>query len=224
MSHPQAKPLRDVTLVDAASLFDVAEVISERLSRPKTTIDYAKLKGILDQERISRGWRPAASTVAFLSVDPESEGQRRFKDMLRHGGYDVADCHYRDSFVSLPAGRTLAEASSKPITSLASRLAYMAGLLARQEHPQVLVVTHCFELWFPLVDLALRVAANGGRVGAAYFAGFMDYRWKIAGLLDESSRIEFFDLEQHSRELTGVDLAPSGRGSATESRGVWERI
>lgn len=207
----------DLNLVDASSLFDVTEALADQDNQSKVTFDYPRLKEVLETERLSNGWRPAVKTMAFLARDPESEGQRRFKDMLEMNDYRVLDYHYRDTFVSRPAGHTPTEASSKPITSLAAKLAYTIGLLAGYDGPQVLVVTHCFELCDQLEDFAHRVKENDGRVGLAYFSTFLDGRWRRTGLLEGESPIEFIDLDPHGSELVGIDFAPSGPRSTASS-------
>jgi len=205
----------DPTIVDAASLFDASEVIAERISRSKVTIDYSKLRECLDSLRRQHGWRPASPNTIVLSIDPNSEGQRRFQDMLRHAGFEVDVVHFRDTFVSVPPGRSPNEMSSKPIVSLAPRIAYVAGLMARFDDPQLLVISHGFELYGPLIDLRRRLASS--RVGIAYFGSLLDYRWKLAGLFDGKLDVEFFDLDLHSDDLLGVDLV--GRtGVAPDAR------
>lgn len=218
MPSPKDASRGDISLVDGTSLFDTTEALADHLDQPKVTLDYTKLKDVLNQERNACGWRPTDRTFAFLALDPNSEGQRRFRDMLEHNNYVILEEHYRDAFVSLPAGRTLSEASSKPITSLASHLAYTAGLLARYDHPHILLVTHSFELFRPLEDLARRVQDGGGRVGLAYFSSFLDFRWKRVGLLDGKTLVEFMDLEKYGRQLVGVDLVSSGRQAESPPR------
>lgn len=201
----------DPTIVDAASLFDACEVIAERIGRSKVTIDYNKLREILDSLRDECEWRPASLNTILLSVDPSSEGQQRFQAMLRHAGFEPDTIHFRDSFVSVPPGRSPSEMNVKSIVSLAPRIAYIAGLMARHADSHFLVVSHSFELFGPLTDLSKRV--ENGRVGVAYFSSLMDYRWKAAGLFDGKLDLKFFDLDQHGEDLLGIDLG--GRPSAS---------
>jgi hypothetical protein len=201
----------DPTIVDGASLFDAGEVIAERLGRAKVTLDYTKLRETLDSLRREHGWRPASLNTILLSVDPGSEGQHRFQTMVRHSGFEPDTIHFRDSFVSLPPGRSPSEMNGRSIVSLAPRLAYIAGLMARHADPHFLIVSHSFELLGPLTDLSERL--ERGKVGIAYFSSLLDYRWRVAGLLDGKLGIEFFDLDLHGDALLGVDLA--GRPSAS---------
>ena len=217
----------DPNIVDAASLFDACDGIAERLGRSKLTIDYAKLRECLDALRKRWEWRPASVNTILVSIDPSSEGQQRFQAMLKHSGFEIDAVHYRDTFVSPPPGRNPSEMTGKPIVSLASRIAYIAGLMARHEglKPELLVVSHSFELCGPLTDLAHRLSDRDGKVGLAYFGSLLDYRWKAAGLFESqwlpgplggagdatlapAQRIglKFFDLEPSCTELLGEEF------------------
>lgn len=197
-----------VTLVDGSALFGVTETLAERHGRPKITINYPALKSRLDERRRSQGWRPATLTSIMLSTDPAREGQQRFHAMLTHSGFDVDSCHYREAYASPPPGRTLGDAPAKNAQSFASRLSYVAGLMARYIDPQILFVTHSFELYGPLLDLASRVgdATPRGRVGLAFFGSLVDFRWRPTGLLDRRLQIEWFDLDPYGEELFGLDI------------------
>lgn len=208
----------DPTLVDAASLFDACEVIAERFGRSKVTIDYIRLRETLNALRRERGWRVSSLNTILLSVDPGSEGQHRFQAMLRLAGFEPDTIHFRDSFVSLPPGRSPSEMSGKSISSLASRIAYIAGLMARHSDTQFLVVSHSFELFGPLTDLRRRL--ENGKVGIAYFTSLLDYRWRVAGLFDGKLDIEFFDLDSHGEALLGADLASRPSASAESRAGL----
>lgn len=200
----QSNSPQDVTIVDAASLFEAAEVLAERFGRHKITIDYSRLKEQLDAFREEVGWRPASMTSILLSYDPKSEGQKRFLSMLQHAGFEPDTCHFRDAFASLPPGRAPAEQGGRSPVSFSARIAYIAGLLARHEAPNFMVVSHSFELCAALSDLARRTR---GRVGIAYFNSLLDYRWKFAGLgQQDKCDIEFFDLDECGEYLLGIDL------------------
>ena len=192
------------TVVDGASLFDAAEAIGDRFGRSKVTVDYTKLNERLANLRSLAGWNPATVSTILLSIDPSSEGQQRFQSMLKHAGFEPDVVYFRDAFVSLPPGRSPADASAKSTVSLASRITYIAGLMARYPSSEFLVITHSFELHGPLLDLADRL--NQGKVGLAYFGSLLDYRWRLAGLMDGKLNINFFDLDPYGHELVGVEL------------------
>ncbi len=214
----------DLTLIDAASLFDACDAIANRLGRTKITLDYSKLRERLDILREGSFWRPASRNAIQLSIDPSSEGQQRFLAMLKHAGFESDIVHYRDTFVSAPPGRNPNEMSSKPIVSFAARIAYIAGLMAHQSKTQLLVVSHSFELFAPLEDLARRLR-DEGKVGIAYFGSLLDYRWKAEDVFAHGygynphaedktlvppnlkPGIKFFDLDPYCQELLGVEFA-----------------
>ena len=208
----------DPTVVDAASLFAACEVIAERIGRSKITLDYSKLRDCLDTERRNHGWRQSSFNTILLSIDPASEGQQRFQTMLKHSGFEPDIIHFRDTFVSLPPGRSPCEMTGKSIVSLAPRIAYIAGLVARHPAPQFLVVSHSFELYGPLTDLCHRVP--NGKVGIAYFSSLLDYRWKAAGLFEGKLDPEFIDLDPYGEDLLGVDLAGRPSSSADVRAGL----
>ena len=127
--------------MDGASLFDAGKALAELFGLSAVSIDYAKLRERLDDWRVRQGWRPGSPNTILLSIDPTSEGQQRFERMLHHSGYEVDNIHFRDTFVSLPPGRSVSETAGKPIKSLAPRIAYIAGLMASYDSPQFLVVS-----------------------------------------------------------------------------------
>ena len=192
------------TVVDGASLFDAADAIGERFGRAKITIDYTRLHKRLQELRQLSGWHPSTINSIVLSMDPSSEGQQRFQSMLRHSGFEPDVVYFRDAYVSLPPGRNPSDAAAKSAVSLAPRIAYIAGLMARFPTSEFLVVSHSYELCGPLVDLAERM--QRGRVGLAYFGSLLDYRWRLAGLMEKKLPIDYFDLDEFGQELIGVDL------------------
>lgn len=193
-----------VTLIDGSSLFEAAECIGDRFGRQKITIDYSNLHNRLESFRKEAGWRPSTLSSIVLSIDPASEGQQRFQQMLKHSGFEPDVVYYRDAFASLPPGRSPVDSSIKSPVSLASRLAYISGLMAREPSSELLIVTHAYELHGPLVDLSERL--TNGNVGVAYFSSLVDYRWKLAGLIENKLSIQFFDLDDYGKELVEVDL------------------
>jgi hypothetical protein len=198
-------PDPSINSIDGISIHGAQEALGERYARNRVSIEYATLCTRLNELREQGGWKPATTTTMHVSADPSSEGQQRFQAMLRHTGIELDVTHYRDTFISLPPGRSPAESNSKPLGSFASRLTYVAGLMARFTSPQLLIVTHAFELCGPLVDLAHRLPR--AKFGIAYFSSLLDYRWRLAGLLDGKLRgVDFFDLDPHGQELVGIDL------------------
>lgn len=193
---------RYVTVVDDASLFHAAHVIGERFGRT-IGIDYPRLHKRLQELRQQTGWHPSTINSVVLSVDPSSEGQELFQSMLRRSGFEPDVVCFRDAHASPAPGRNSYVSVKSPI-SLASRIAYIAGLMAGYPTSEFLVVSHSFELYGPLVDLAKRM--EFGRVGLAYFGSLLDYRWRSAGLMEKKLGIDYFDLDKFGQEIVGVDL------------------
>ena len=214
---------QNVNLIDCNSLLEAGDSIAaaERLDRVQ--IEYSKLRALLISERTDQNWEPADAFIALVSANEESEGQQRFSTMLTRSGFETDVSSYRDNYVSLPAGRKPADfydqnkdKRERPLVSLAPRLTYALGLLARYTEPQVLIVSHAFELYWPMLNFARR--NQRARVGLAFFGSLLDYRWKQGGLFDSESPIKLFDLDYHSAELLGgIDLSGRARSQATTS-------
>ncbi len=221
--RPSQPSQQNVNLVDCSSLLEVGDAIAAAEQVDRVQLEYPKLLERLQKERAMTGWAPADLSIALVSANEESEGQQRFTMMLKKSGFETDVSVYRDNYVSLPAGRKPADfydlnrekQRQRPLISLASRLAYALGLLARHGEPQVIIVSHAFELYWPMLNFAER--NKQARVGLAYFGDFLDYRWKQAGILEAQSLIKFFDLTESSAELLGgIDL----RGAATAQTGA----
>lgn len=214
---------QNFNLVDCSSLLELGDAAAAAEQIDRVQVEYPKLLERLQKDRIKIGWAPADLSIALVSANEESEGQQRFAVMLKKSGFETDVSVYRDNYVSMPAGRKPADfydparekQRQRPLSSLASRLAYALGLLARHPQPQVIIVTHSFELCWPMLNFAERNPQ--ARVGLAYFSDFLDYRWKQSGLFEPESVIKFFDLTENSAELLGgLDL----HGAATtQSRG-----
>lgn len=142
--------------------------------------------------------------LAIVSVDPKSDVQGRFTAALERIGYTIDRVDFRQAFVSMPPGRHPGEDGERSIISVAPRITYLAGLLARSPDAQLLVVSYSFEVFSALQDLARR--ATKGRVGIAYFSSLIDFRFRATGLLDlrpSVGGVRFYDLEESLPELFG---------------------
>src|SRR5450755_142412 len=212
---------QSINLVDCNSLLEVGEAIAAVEQLDRVQVEYSKLSERLKAERVQAQWAQANVSIALVSANEGSEPQQRFSAMLNKSGFETDISFYRNNYVSVPAGRKptdfyeqTKDRHQRPLVSLASRLAYALGLLARYDEPQVIIVSHVFELYWPMLNFAQR--NTRARVGLAYFAEFLDYRWKQAGILEKEFPFKFFNLEEHSAELLGgVDL----RGSTSNQAG-----
>jgi hypothetical protein len=218
-------PQQNLNLVDCSSLLEAGDAIAAAQQLERVQVEYPKLLDRLVEERSRNQWAPADVSIALVSANEESEGQQRFTQMLKKSGFETDVSSYRDNYVSLPSGRKPTEfydqgkeKRARPLVSLASRLSYALGLLARHPEPQVVIVSHAFELHWPMLNFVLR--NERARVGLAFFGDLLDYRWKQAGLFEESQRpkIEFFNLEERSSELLG-GVVLRGPTSATSLSG-----
>ncbi len=153
---------------------------------------------------------------AFVAINPEHEGQKKFCAYLRGQGFAVDETDFRDAFI-VPNREF-------PYQRLSTRLAYMAGMLTapydkggnQRELPHLVVVTDAFDLYAPLVDYT---QTRGGQVTIAFFRRGMEDRWQRAGLFVEDSSIRFCDLSDDAKAIVGADLA-SGIGTKEGGRGL----
>lgn len=224
--HPQPAKLSKVDLIDFVAFREGTDVIAA--GEERVQIDFPALKDVITNIRVdptwkAEGWVPAQLQIALLSIDTKSEGQQRVVEALGRN-FSVDPSYYRDNSVSAPPGRHPSEIfdrekGQRPIFSVASRLAYAVGRLSCHPDPQVLVVTHCFELFYPLTHLA-RSNPNA-RVGLAFFASLLDQRWKHAGLFDADFGVRFFDLDPFaSRIFGGIDLTGRRQPSSLKKSGL----
>jgi hypothetical protein len=196
--------MRRITAIDCTSLFNAADAIASRLDQQRITFDYSFLYRRLAEILTQHGWPPAEMVLALVSVDPKSENQGRFTTALERIGYTIAPIDYHEAFVSVPPGRAPGDEGRSVIT-MAPRISFLAGLLSRYADAQLLVVSHAYENYWPLEELARR--ATKGHAGVAYFSSLIDFRFRATGILDPRPRgggVSFFDLEDVLPTLIGV--------------------
>lgn len=210
--------MRRIAVYDCPSLFSATEAISKRFDQQRATLDYTALHRHIDRIRATERWGSSEMDLAIVSVDPKSENQGRFTAALERMGYTVDPVDFRHAFVSMPPGRHPGEDGERSILSVASRITYLAGLLSRSPDAQLMVISHSFEIFPALQDLARR--ANKGAVGIAYFSSLIDFRFRATGLLDPrptQGGVRFFDLEDNLPELFGgPSLSTTERQSGGE--------
>jgi hypothetical protein len=212
-----------INVIDCASLFSVADATAKLHDTQRYNLNYTALRQRLVEARKEFGFAPAETDLAIVSVDPGSDPQRRFVDALGKMGYEVDPVDFHDAFVSLPPGQLPGEDSGyRSIISFATRIAYLAGLLAKSPDSQLLVVTHSFDVYWPLQQLARRLTRGG--VGLAYFSSMLDYRWRraLASQSGSGANVKWFDLQDSLFELLGArDTEVSER---PVGGGVWARF
>ena len=213
-----------INSIDCASLFSVADATAKLHDVQRYNLNYGALRQKLADARKDLGFAPAETDLAMVSLDPSSEPQRRFVDAIAKLGYEVDAVDFHDAFVSLPPGQLPSEESGYRSTiSFAPRIAYLAGLMAKSQDSQLLVVTHSFDVYWPLQALARRLPRGG--VALAYFSSMLDFRWRRIFASQSSPNgngVKFFDLQDSLFELLGArDTTSTERPTGG---GVWARI
>jgi hypothetical protein len=194
---------RDVDIVDGLSLYQVGERVKQLFNLEKAPLSYTALHDVLKRTREQHGFRPAEHSSLPISYDPKSDAQGRFLTAIERTEFEPDPVDYRDLYVSLPPGTTPKDSDEKPIASFASRIAYVLGRLSRHSDPHILVVSHCFELFWPLQNIMLQ--NPGARVAIAYFEKFADFRWQYAHVNGAEGAVRFFPLDANIPELFGID-------------------
>jgi hypothetical protein len=161
--------------------------------------------------------------LAIGSVDPKSDNQSRFVAALERLKLTIDRVDFRQAFVSMPPGRHPGDEGDRSIISVAPRMTYLAGLLARSPDAELIVVSHSFEIFGPLQDLARRTTK--GLVGIAYFSSLIDFRYRATGIMDATrsrTGVQFYDLDEWLPELFGgTPISTADRQSGGE---VFARI
>jgi hypothetical protein len=192
-------------LVDTASIFSFRQSLEGRDFPLQSNINYAALLDALHLKFPDQEFDPK---LAFVAIDPENEGQKKFINFLQHQkmGFMVEPCDYRDAFI-LPD-------RASHYQRLSTRVTYVAGMLARQ-HPHLVVVTDAFDVYYPLLDY---VEVRSGEVSLAFFRSGLESRWHRTGIFDRDSKIGFVDLDPYAKAIIGGDLVSTG--PAIERRGM----
>ncbi len=202
-SLPEAK---SHTLYECQSTFQLIDrlrdLVSNKTGKPPS-FDYRVATEFLDTARLELGFTPTLREIAFATYDQESDAQARFFTALGHRGILVEPIDFRLATPTLPIGADFDKPEHRFVTVI-PQLVYAIGLLAgREAAAEVVVVTRCFDVYGPLLDL---VKNRNGKAAVAFFRRYLDGRWASHGLFDAGFPIKFIDLEPISRELVGVDL------------------
>jgi hypothetical protein len=197
--------MRRISVCDCPSLFSASEAIAKRFDIQRASLDYGVLRRQMASIRSQYGWGPSEMDLAIVSIDSKSDTQARFIAALERFGYTVDPVDFRHAFVSMPPGRQPGEDGERSVISVASRITFLAGLVARSSDAQLLVVSHSFEVFPALQELARRTPH--GRVAIAYFSSLIDFRYRSTGILDRKGApqggVQFYDLEEALPELFG---------------------
>lgn len=203
--------LKSVNICDGLSLFEVAERLSEEHSVGRPALDYGVLHEVLEELRADAGWKPSQQSFLQLSYDPrladdprKASGQQRFLEAIGRTQFKVDPIDFRSLYVSVAPGIDPKQLNVRPVQSIASRLAYTVGRLARHKDAQVLIVTHGYELAYPLIQM--KRAAPGARVALAHFEAYIDRRWMHAREELQAEGVELFYMDDFIDELFNLNI------------------
>ncbi len=199
-----------ILAVDATPLFDFHKSLSDKKLSRQAAIDYR----MLDEALVQANRGTFGQKIAFVSINKEHDGQRKFCDFLASVlQFTVDETDYRDAFV------TPNRLESVQYQRLSTRITYLAGLLVQRQEtpPPLVVVSDAFDLYYPLLDY---VQNRGGRVSIAFFRSGMEERWNRVGLFSEESPIRFIDLSDFAESILGVDLSLAPERNQKEGGGL----
>jgi hypothetical protein len=208
-----SKQPSSVDILDCQSLYGVVESIKELLGQ-SAPLNYGALLEYLAEIRATLGFRPAETCLAVAAIDELSEAQGRFVQALQRLGIVVHRINWRQALNAPPPGTA---GERVPLgSSLAPQIAYVLGLLASRENPEVLVVSSNFHLYHPLIDF---VQERRGKAALVFFEQFLDHRWEAVRPWEKSG-LKFVGLDSASPKLLGVDLTSSGGGDRATPDGL----
>jgi len=211
MASPRS--ITDANIVDGLSLFDAGERFAQNYGLERTSLDYSKLHQTIESLRTKNGFRPSQHSSLPISFDTKSAGQQRFLQAIERTQFEVDPVDYRDLYVSLPPGMQPKESHDRPVSSFASRISYVLGRLSRHESSHIVVVSHSYELLWPLSQV--KAANPKSKVAVAYFEALLDFRWQYSGIKSQDCPVEFFPLDEFTEELFGIEPR---FGSATRNQ------
>jgi len=191
--------MKSVTLIDCCSLNGALKAIRNRTGNNILRIDYTALFKALENLRKTWQWAPSKFTQILVPKDSyPSEGFDKFVNMLRKIGYLV---YVVDTVEAIRSASVCSSTFQTP--SMSARMAYTMGEIAANQDMQLMVVSHEFEMWYPLYRASSRLS----KVGLAYFGSLLDYRWAGHGLFeDQMPTIHFMELDCYKKKIFGTDL------------------
>jgi len=210
-ARSESSAVSRLNIYDCGSIFAVVESLKPPASVASLSadgarspnFDYQASKAILEKARGDLQFGPAQSALAVATIDPDSDGQQRFVKALGHLDILVECVDFRHATVTAPLWSDGERQEQKYLTTLGPSIAYVLGLMAGRNSPEVVIVTRVFEVYEPLLDF---VTVRGGKAAVAFFRRFLDPRWAINGLFDTDGPVKFIDLDPSSEELLGVDV------------------
>lgn len=215
---PTISPLCDVNIVDGLSLYQAGDHVKQLFGVEKAALNYAVLFDLLGRFRAEHGFRKAVHSTLPISYDPKSDAQARFISAIERTGFEADPVDFRDLYVSFPPGTNPKDHDAKPISSFASRIAYVLGRLSRHAEPHIVVITHSYEILWPLQQIAHRNPS--AKLAVAYFEKYADFRWQYAKLGDSRSQVDFWPLDLELPKLFGIDSYRDNNEPGKEGTGL----
>src|SRR5436309_2694798 len=117
--------LRRVNVYDCAALFSLGDSLKDEQGKP-AKVNYAQAEEVSAEVRKDCKLGDADLDLAFVSIDPHSDAQRRFLEALRAIGIEQEVVDFRHAFVSAVAPP---ERTDRPAVSLSTHIAYLLGML-----------------------------------------------------------------------------------------------
>ncbi len=192
-------------LIDTTTLPAFQQSLREAGHELRGNPDYSALLSTLQQMFPGQLFDPK---LAFTAVNFDNVAQKKFVSFLEHQlDFIVDQTDFRDAFV-LPDRKSNYQ-------RLSTKMAYVAGLLARRK-PHLVAVTDAFEIYYPLLDI---VQNREGRATLAFFKSGLEARWERVGLYSGESQIKFIDLDPYASKIICTNLA-SVQSSASRKTGL----
>lgn len=191
-----------LAIVDSQDVYDIRHHFKD-MGVLNVKINHEALKKVLEENVTKKaGFRNIDKILVVCSMLPKSNSQSRFIESLKSFGYVVHEvAHWRTCvpFFGLTSVSDLTRKNSVPV--LFPIINYMIGMLSSRADSQVVVVSGSFGLYNALADFTEN---RGGKAVLAFFQRFLDPRWNIVGF---NEKLQFYDLEQHSEELLGINIS-----------------
>jgi hypothetical protein len=153
-----------------------------------TSVVFSELLAADGLIRSRNGLGDRTTALGYVSVDPNSEPQRRFVHAAGVAGIAVDALEFRDTFVSIGTGSM--ESAGKPISTLSPPLSFALGALAAKPSPSAVVFSGSFELAYALGSFA----GNNGKVVLAFWRSCIDQRFFARDFFDRYD-VGFVDLD-----------------------------
>jgi hypothetical protein len=201
-----------LNVINAIDVYSVVErLLTVRQSEVTPRACYSAINSFCAKVRSDHGMQPAAATLALLAVDPVSDKQQRFIDVLRKAQIAPEAIDFRWTYAGMAESR--GDREEKSVSTLAPNVCYALGLLAGRAEAQggkaeVVVVGGAFGIAHSLLDFCQN---RHGRAVVVFPRSMLDHRWSWIGLGTSDCPIEYVDLEPESAAVFGAPFPSTWR-------------